>query len=174
MACNVKKTKQTEDARISAIVLTMRREATDYPASSIRWFLIRRLHLRSIFAASGSGLTVDRYFRLIALAVSDGIVLLFSRLCLWYHPRQSRRLHHTRSAGWDTIHAGFELIAQYPEEILTNSAHIVFVINFYNIPMYSLVFFTFFGLGEEAIEDYVNAARSVRAFLVRKGLLRPP
>lgn len=137
----------------------------------MRWFLIRRLQFKSILAASDSNLNVDRYLRLIGLAVGDSILLLFSvAFLLGVLFSDLSQFEFDKWTDWDTVHAGFSVISQYPEETLSPSVYNNFVITFYTIPLYSFLFFTFFGLGEEAINDYVRVIGSIRNMLDKTGV----
>lgn len=141
---------------------------------AVRWFLVRRLQFKSILAASDTHLTVDRYLRLIALAVGDSFLLLFSvAFLLGVVFSDLSQFEFTEYTSWDTVHAGFSVISQYPEETLAPSVFNNFVISFYTVPIYSFLFFTFFGLGEETISDYVRAIAFSRNLSERIGLRRP-
>lgn len=136
---------------------------------------MRRLQFRSILAASESHLTVDRYLRLIALAVGDGLLLLFSvAFLLGIVFSDLDQFEFSEYKSWDTVHAGFSVISQIPEETLAPSVYANFVISFYTVPIYSFLFFTFFGLGEEATADYVRAFRRLQCHAAIVGLCKPP
>lgn len=144
------------------------------PGLAVRWFLVRRLQFRSILAASEPHLTVDRYLRLIALAVGDGFLLLFSvAFLLGIVFSDLDQFEFSEYKSWETVHAGFSVISQIPEETLAPSVYANFVISFYTVPIYSFLFFTFFGLGEEATADYVRAFQKCHDLLARAGLCRP-
>jgi pheromone a factor receptor len=141
---------------------------------AVRWFLVRRLQFKSILAASDSHLTVDRYLRLIALAVGDSFLLLFSvAFLLGVVFSDLSQFEFSEYTSWDTVHAGFSVISQYPEETLAPSVYNNFIISFYTVPIYSFLFFTFFGLGEEAISDYVRAIAFSRRLSERIGFSSP-
>jgi hypothetical protein len=48
-----------------------------------------------------------------------------------------------------------------------------YVFGLYVGPLYSIIFFVFFGLGEEAVIEYIGAYEKVLALLVRLGLRKP-
>jgi hypothetical protein len=103
--------------------------------------------------------------------VGDSFLLLFSvAFLLGVIFSDLSQFEFDEWTDWDTVHAGFSVISQYPEETLAPSVYNNFVIGFYTIPIYSFLFFTFFGLGEEAINDYVRAIHSCRNFLDRIGV----
>lgn len=137
----------------------------------MRWFLIRRLQFRSILAASDKHLNVDRYLRLIALAVGDSTVLVFNvAFFLGVVLSDLSQFSFDKYTDWDTVHAGYSVISQYPEETLTPGLYYNNVVSFYMVPLYSFLFFTFFGFGEEAINDYVRALGAGRRSLDRLGI----
>ncbi|KAL7424338.1 a-factor receptor [Cryptotrichosporon argae] len=143
-----------------------------YAALAMRWFLIRRLQFRSILAAYNSGLTTSRYLRLIALAVTDICLLLFTSLfsLIW---RFTKFGEYIQSYGsWAQVHANFSLISQSPESAQVANWVYYVVVSFYAAPLYSIVFFMFFGFGEEAITEYVAIGERARVLFERLGLLR--
>jgi pheromone a factor receptor len=138
---------------------------------AVRWFLIRRLQFKSILAASDKHLNVDRYLRLIALAFGDSTVLVFNvAFLLGVVFADLSQFNFDEYTDWDTVHAGYSVISQYPEETLAPGVYYNFVVSFYTVPLYSFLFFTFFGLGEEAINDYVRALHAGRRLLDRSGI----
>jgi len=141
-----------------------------HAALAIRWFLVRRLQFRTILASSSSGLSVSRYLRLIALAVTDvtilivndviGIAVSFIVLPVKHYPSFSK------------VHHDFSLISQFPEEYVPPLTHSTLVFTLYNAPLYSIVFFIFFGLGEEAVAEYTLLGAAVFSFLKRLGMIK--
>ncbi|OCF59121.1 hypothetical protein L486_03622 [Kwoniella mangroviensis CBS 10435] len=131
---------------------------------AVRWFLIRRLQFQTILAASDSSLSVGRYLRLIALAVTDSTVLLAYAIynaISWTAPLMPYK-------SWTAVHLNFSQYAQYPEELF-GSDYSAFVANVYAPFLYSIIFFTFFGFGEEAIAEYLAAAAYMRGLFGKIG-----
>jgi hypothetical protein len=65
------------------------------------------------------------------------------------------REHHLAPyTSWEIVHADFSVVSQMPEALNTPINYITNVVSFYAGPLYSIVFFAFFGLGEEAISEY--------------------
>lgn len=122
---------------------------------AMKWFIVRRRQFRAVL--SGSGLTTSRYLRLLGLAVSDSfLVVLISLFDLLV------RLVYFHSSimpvmSWQSVHNNFSLISQYPEEqAVMMSTVMVVVVPVYSGTLYSIVFFIFFGFGEETVAEYVS------------------
>ncbi|WWD07988.1 hypothetical protein V865_006098 [Kwoniella europaea PYCC6329] len=135
---------------------------------AVRWFLIRRLQFQTILAASDSGLSVGRYLRLIALAVTDSTVLLAYAI---YNATSSSDSPLMPYKSWAAVHLNFSQYSQYPEELI-GSVYSAFVANVYAPFLYSIIFFTFFGFGEEAIIEYLAVAAYIRGLFGKIGFGR--
>ncbi|KAK4689797.1 pheromone a factor receptor, partial [Tremellales sp. Uapishka_1] len=141
-----------------------------YASLAIRWFLVRRLQFRTILAASDSGLTTSRYLRLIALAVTDVSVVLF--LALFELVQVVRTQSISTDLNWQYTHDDFGQISQWPEDLSNRDYNTNVVVPFYMGPVYSLLFFIFFGFGEEAVAEYVALGARLVKVLERVGLKR--
>ena len=71
---------------------------------------------------------------------------------------------------WSAVHQDFSLISQLPEELSAPLAQFAVIFGLYDGPLYSIIFFIFFGLGEEAVSDYVALGERALAVLERFGL----
>lgn len=142
---------------------------------AIRGFLIRRLQFRSILAKSDSNLTVGRYLRLIALAVTDAGILVFNTIVAVVVMFVVNESYGSASlqqyTSWDYVHHNYGQISQFPSILASPTSHLGQVIGFYVAPLYSITFFIFFGFGEEAIKEYVSLGHTTRRLLVRAGIL---
>ncbi|RXK42208.1 hypothetical protein M231_00566 [Tremella mesenterica] len=136
-----------------------------YAALAIRWFLIRRLQFRSILASADSNLTVARFFRLIALAITD-ITVITVEIALQLGLALSTPNSFRKYTSFRDVHTDFGLISQFPAETLTWKPHTGFVVAFYTCPIYSIIFFAFFGLGDEALNDYIRVTRKAIGFVL--------
>lgn len=129
-----------------------------YACLAIRWFLVRRLQFRHILASGDSNLTASRFFRLMALAATDAVIGLSVT---------SARLGLQLAAGgfrantsFKNVHLDFSVISQYPlTAILTTHDFVSFMASVYIYPIYAFIFFAYFGLGEEALADYIQWGR---------------
>ena len=126
----------------------------DVLALSIRWFLVRRLQFRAILASSHTGLSVSRYLRLIALAVVVVTVLLANDLTALATALVDSKVYPYTS--WSDVHQQYGIISQFPEAVQSPVINIATVIGLYASPFYALIFFVFFGLGEDAIVEYIG------------------
>ncbi|BEJ13867.1 hypothetical protein CspHIS471_0310410 [Cutaneotrichosporon sp. HIS471] len=129
-----------------------------YAALSIRWFFVRRAQFRSIL--SGSGLTTGVYLRLLGLAVTDSILLMFATVfnilfLLVGHPGELQP-----TASWDHIHSNFGLVSQFPEEFFNGATTLD--VPFYLSVLYAMSVFAFFSFGEDAVGQYLKAWRFVK------------
>lgn len=71
---------------------------------------------------------------------------------------------------WAYVHQDFSQISQYPEELFASSWPAV-VMNVYAPIMYSILFFTFFGFGEEAVSEYLAIGDKVIQLLETMGFM---
>lgn len=124
---------------------------------------MRRLQFRSILARATSSLTVDRYLRLIALAAID-VSFMIIQDAISIYSTFSRRGDFVASKidedlSFSSIHYNFHQISQFPQETLSGASYVTLSIGFYSAPIYSIIFFAFFGFGEEAVSEYLAFGR---------------
>ncbi|KIR91887.1 hypothetical protein I304_04049 [Cryptococcus deuterogattii CBS 10090] len=141
-----------------------------FAALALRWFLIRRLQFRTILASSDSKLSIGRYIRLIALAVTDSTVVLVVIVYAAVNALSDSSLPMRPYRDWAYVHQDFSQISQYPEELFASSWPAV-VMNVYAPIMYSILFFTFFGFGEEAVSEYLAIGDKVIQLLETMGFM---
>lgn len=136
--------------------------SADRQGLAVYWFFKSRSQFRSIL--SGSGLTTGRYFRLAALAMSDSVISLFLTLFNFLVRIVVYHTGWTPYVSWAWVHDNFDLISQYPEEARPNDnfAILQIAVPFYTVCIYAIVFFAFFGFGEEAIAEYLKLWASLR------------
>lgn len=136
----------------------------------MRWFLIRRLQFRTILASSDSKLSIGRYIRLIALAVTDSTVVLVVIVYAAVNALSDSSLPMRPYRDWAYVHQDFSQISQYPEELFSSSWPAV-VMNVYAPTLYSILFFAFFGFGEEAVSEYLSIGDKVIQLLETMGFM---
>lgn len=136
----------------------------------MRWFLIRRLQFRTILASSDSKLSIGRYIRLIALAVTDSTVVLVVIVYAAVNALSDSSLPIRPYRDWAYVHQDFSQISQYPEELFASSWPAV-IMNVYAPILYSILFFTFFGFGEEAVSEYLAIGDKVIQLLETMGFM---
>lgn len=129
------------------------------------------MQFRAILASSETGLSVSRYLRLIALALCDITVLISQDVIGITTSVSDQQIKPYVS--WNTVHDQFNHISQFPEALIPSVGNFAYVFGLYVGPLYSIIFFVFFGLGEEAVIEYIGAYEKVLALLVRLGLRKP-
>ncbi|ODN96435.1 hypothetical protein L198_04149 [Cryptococcus wingfieldii CBS 7118] len=140
-----------------------------FAALAVRWFLIRRLQFRAILAASDSNLSISRYIRLIALAVTDSTVVLVAVVYSSVSALTDDSSPMEPYTSWSSVHSDFGQVSQFPEELFASSWVTVVLIVYAPI-LYSILFFTFFGFGEEAIVEYLAFGERVVLWMEKIGL----
>jgi len=141
-----------------------------YSGLAIRWFLLRRLQFQSILTTSKSGLNVQRYVRLILLALVHSALLIANDLVAIVMVYKYTPLSPYTS--WDSVHANFSVPSQFPQDFYVGSQSPLMsalVFRTYAPAGYSIIFFIFFGLGEDAIGDYIRIGRGISDRLRRAG-----
>ena len=138
---------------------------------AVRLFLVRRLQFRTLLAASSSSLTISHYLRLIALAITDVIILFANHITILVVSLLTAPV--SKYPSWSDVHHDFSLVSQYPEVTgaTDRGLHALQVFSLYIGPLYSIVFFVFFGLGEEAVSTYTSMGVQAIGLLKRWGLL---
>jgi len=123
-----------------------------YCVLSLRSLLARQAQFRE-FISSTTGLTSSRYFRLMALAVTEllftvpfGIYQIYSNSVGGVVPWQ----------GWSNAHYDFSRVDQYAAILWTSdpSLAVPLQLSRWIIPSCAFIFFAFFGFAEEARKRY--------------------
>ena len=66
------------------------------------------------------------------------------------------------NTSFKNVHLDFSKISQYPlTAILTSRDFSSYVVSVYIYPIYAFIFFAYFGLGEEALADYIRWGRRI-------------
>ncbi|CCM02276.1 uncharacterized protein FIBRA_04361 [Fibroporia radiculosa] len=124
-----------------------------YCILTLRAFFRRRAQFMQCLASS-SGLTANRYFRLMALATVELLCTV---------PISTYGLYLNLSAGplnpwinWANVHYDYSQVDQYPAIIWRSqrTAIIAFGLSTWAVPFCALIFFAFFGFAEEARKNY--------------------
>jgi len=71
---------------------------------------------------------------------------------------------------WNYVHEFYGEISQFVEAQKSPGDNLQAVVALYAAPLYSLIFFIFFGLGEEAITEYIAIYHKCLQLLERTGL----
>lgn len=75
--------------------------------------------------------------------------------------------HLSPVLGWTAMHLDYGMYSQLPQDT-TQRFEIKLLVN-YSIPFYSLIFFAFFGFGDESVKEYLRLWRIVKKFFTSEG-----
>lgn len=122
-------------------------------ALTIRAFLRRRKQLSEIMAAN-SNLNFNRYFRLMALAVINMLFMLPLGIYTMIVNTTESPVYIWR--GLSDLHYGFSAVEQYPAIIWRSNplAEASVIFSEWSFIGCALLFFGFFGFGDEALRHY--------------------
>lgn len=118
-------------------------------------FLARRLQFQSLLKSSQSGLDTSRYFRLMAMASSD--LILGMPLNIAFLVLQVQDLREWTS--WSDIHYGWSAVTAFDQGLFdlyygSPSRMAMSVLTQWLCPVLAILFFLFFGVGDDAIREY--------------------
>lgn len=110
---------------------------------------------------------MSQYLRLLSLAVTANIAsiatLTWCAVSLFVY--NARVKPYT---SWDAVHTEYGLIAQYLEDLVGANMQ-TYVVNFYQVPMFSFIFFAFFAFGDDAVRSYVSWYNWLKAKVWKRG-----
>ncbi|RXW17912.1 hypothetical protein EST38_g7942 [Candolleomyces aberdarensis] len=146
------------------------------PAIFIIWFpplLSLALHhfvqRRLIFAAhlqnSKSGLTTNRYLRLIAMAITTMFWGTSIHTYIFYVNVAPGLRPYT---SWADVHFGFSRVDKFLLLIFPNWFVNAFLLAWWSVPASGIIFFLFFGFGEEAMKEYRKVWAWIKRNVLRK------
>lgn len=132
-------------------------------------FRNRRTRNREV-ALHGSKLTTSVYLRLLGNVACNCIAIMF--LTLWYFLNRILMWSNGMvfSMTWNDTHAGFDIISQIAEsatsdQLMTFSSLVPFWVGI----LYGILFFLFWGFGEEAIISYLSVWGRVKRLVLPAG-----
>lgn len=129
---------------------------------SIHHFIRRRItfarHLET------SGLNMSRYLRLIMMAISELVVVIASTTASLVF---SVKVNYRPWTNWNDVHWNFSRIDRFPAAFLPPSARQFYVGLWWIIPVSSILFFLFFGFGQEAVKEYSACFAWIRTRVLR-------
>ncbi|KAJ6536339.1 GPCR fungal pheromone mating factor [Mycena capillaripes] len=129
----------------------------------------RRMAFRTMLRKPDASLTPSRYTRLMIMTFFLGT---------WNAVLISVSTSNEYTSGlqpwtdWASVHTGFSFIGQYHNSDFTAPALRCIYILWWALPISSLSFFAFFGIGGEAMKDYRSSGEWVRCVIFR-GRPRP-
>ncbi|QRV93612.1 STE3-type pheromone receptor [Ceratobasidium sp. AG-Ba] len=125
-----------------------------YACLTIRLFFKTRRQFSRVLSESGADLNLSRFFRLMALAATDmsfslPLSLYFFIVNLMFYPIRPW-------ISWTETHKHINevWVTSYEEQLLVPGLKTSFDLNRWSIPGCAFLFFMFFGLSSEAIEQY--------------------
>ena len=125
-----------------------------YGMLSLRAFLKRRIVVEEFLNSNGSGLNADRYFRLMCFSAVELTIAFPFGLYNLLTQAINRPVYPWIS--WADTQSNFNRFDQLPAVFVTSSSTNLLQVGImmWSVPFLSLLFFLFFGLGREQINQY--------------------
>ncbi|KAG8732113.1 hypothetical protein FRC12_019415, partial [Ceratobasidium sp. 428] len=136
-----------------------------YAGIALRWFVHRRAQFQAVLQSNQSGLTTGRYLRLIALSVTEMLFATAMSLFVLVITVEDGGLRPWIS--WEDVHSNWHRVGQFAKILIPQFFWDRLLITWYIIPITSVIFFAFFGFGQEAKAEYTNAWRWVQRRVFR-------
>ncbi|KAJ8515195.1 hypothetical protein ONZ45_g7334 [Pleurotus djamor] len=136
-----------------------------YASLALHHFIRRRITFAAHLQNSNSALTPNRYLRLIAMAITEivwGTVL--TSLNLWNNIMGGLRPWTT----WEDVHFNFSRVALFPAVLLPPRFISTMMLLWAAMPVSAIIFFIFFGFGEEAKKEYSKLWAWIRVKVFRR------
>ncbi|KAH9476601.1 Pheromone B beta 1 receptor [Psilocybe cubensis] len=137
-----------------------------YAALALNNFIRRRLTFAAHLQNSNSALTTNRYLRLIAMSLTEmawGTSL--TAYNLWNNVSPGLRPWTT----WADVHSNFSRVDPFPLSEVPPWFTKTMMLFWWTMPASSIIFFVFFGFGEEALKEY----RRIWGWIRRNVFRRP-
>ncbi|CAE6424206.1 unnamed protein product [Rhizoctonia solani] len=136
-----------------------------YAAIALRWFVHRRAQFQAVLQSSNSGLTTGRYLRLIALSFTEMLFATATTLFVVIITIQDNGLRPWVS--WDFVHSDWHRVDQFAKVLAPQYFWDRYLITWYLVPVTSVIFFAFFGFGQEATAEYTSYYNFVKTKIFR-------
>lgn len=124
-----------------------------YCGLSLKAFYLRRAQFTH-FLKSNKSLSASRYFRLMALAMTDIVCTIpLASLIIWIN---SAATPVEPWISWENVHYDFSRVGQYPSALWTTNYLLVVAIQLtrWIVVVCAFIFFAFFGFAAEARKNY--------------------
>nr|WCD39442.1 Ste3-5 [Ganoderma boninense] len=139
-----------------------------YATMALYHFIRHRVTFAAVLQNSASSITPNRYLRLMALAITEVIwQVVLTALPMYDNIAFGLRPWTT----WADVHSDWLRVDQYPLRVFEPAYRTQLFLFFYVMPVSSLLFFLFFGFGEQAVKDYSQTVDWIRCKIFR---LSPP
>ncbi|CAE6475099.1 unnamed protein product [Rhizoctonia solani] len=136
-----------------------------YAGIALRWFVHRRAQFQAVLQSNQSGLTTGRYLRLIALSITEMLFATAMTLFVLVVTIEDNGIRPWVS--WDFVHADWMRVDQFAKILLPQYFLDRYLLTWYIIPITSVIFFAFFGFGQEAKAEYTKYFNWVKTRIFR-------
>jgi pheromone a factor receptor len=133
-----------------------------YAVLALRWFIQRRAQFHDLLNASGY--TASRYIRLMGLALAELVGIITCNLVVL---GLNAEVPLRPWISWDNVHSDFKRVDQYPLSVMTQHNRDVLWGVWALYPISAVLFFAFFGFGQEAITEYKKTYQWIRVHIFR-------
>ncbi|KAF8596936.1 STE-3-like pheromone receptor [Ceratobasidium sp. AG-I] len=130
-----------------------------YAGIALRWFVHRRAQFQAVLQSAQSGLTTGRYLRLIALSVTEMLFATAMSLFVLVITVEDGGLRPWIS--WEDVHSNWLRVGQFARILVPDFFWDRLLLTWYIIPITSVIFFAFFGFGQEAKAEYAKVFRGI-------------
>ncbi|KAM5538302.1 hypothetical protein V8D89_008033 [Ganoderma adspersum] len=135
-----------------------------YASLALYHFIRHRVTFASVLQNSSSSITPNRYLRLMALAITEVIW----QVVLTALPMYDNIAFGLRPwTNWADVHSDWLRVDQYPLRVFEPAYRTQLFLFFYVMPASSLLFFLFFGFGEQAVREYRQSIDWIRCKILR-------
>ncbi|CAE6424199.1 unnamed protein product [Rhizoctonia solani] len=123
-----------------------------YAGIALRWFIHRRVQFQAVLQTQNSGLTINRYLRLVALSAT---LMLFATGMTIFVAVVNLEDNGIRPwVSWDFVHADWLRVDQFSTDLVPQYFWDRYLLVWYMVPIASVIFFAFFGFGNESRDEY--------------------
>lgn len=126
------------------------------------WFIQRRAQFRDLL--NTSGLSGSRYVRLMGLSVAE---LLGNLIINGYILGENAKYPMRPWISWQNVHSDFHRVDQYPIALYSQTELNSLWGTWALYPISAVLFFGFFGFGQEALIEYKRSYQWVRVHIFR-------
>ncbi|CAE6452413.1 unnamed protein product [Rhizoctonia solani] len=136
-----------------------------YSSIALRWFVRRRAQFQVVLQSNDSGLTTSRYLCLIALAITEMLFATAMTIFVLVIILEDNGLRPWVS--WDFVHSDWLRVDQFAKDMAPQYVWDRFLLVWYMVPITSVIFFAFFGFGQEAKAEYAKYFNFVKTKIFR-------
>nr|AAS46748.1 PDSTE3.3 mating-type pheromone receptor [Pleurotus djamor] len=135
-----------------------------YAALALYHFIRRRLTFAAHLQNSNSALTTNRYLRLIAMSITQ---MIYGTVLTSVNLYSNARHGLSPYTSWEDVHFNFSRIDVYPKMFIPPKLYSLMLLFWWTMPVSALIFFIFFGFGEEAKKEYSKYWSWIRRTIFR-------